>query len=129
MRSSVTWGQNPEMKIALVLDCSNPEALATFWTQALHYQRAGKMGPYVILLPDGWEAPEILLQHVPEPKIGKNRMHLDIRSPDITLESLRLISLGATAITESPIEEDGVRWLVMRDPDGNEFCMVEDSDA
>ena len=43
-------------------------------------------GPYVILLPDGWESPEILLQQVPEPKAGKNRMHLDIRSPDIYAE-------------------------------------------
>ena len=79
-------GRMREMKLVFVLDCSDPEALATFWTQALNYRHVGKMGPYVILLPDGWESPEILLQQVPEPKAGKNRMHLDIRSPDIYAE-------------------------------------------
>jgi hypothetical protein len=51
-----------EMKLVFVLDCSDPEALTTFWTQVLNDQRVGKMDPYVILLPDGWESPEILLQ-------------------------------------------------------------------
>ena len=80
------------------------------------------MDPYVILLPDGWESPEILLQQVPEPKAGKNRMHLDIRSPDICAESRRLVSLGATIVTKSPIEEDGITWLVMHDPVVRQAC-------
>ena len=111
-----------EMKLVFVLDCSDPEALTTFWTQVLNDQRVGKMDPYVILLPDGWESPEILLQQVPEPKAGKNRMHLDIRSSDICAESRRLVSLGATIVTKSPIEEDGITWLVMHDPVVRQAC-------
>jgi len=117
------------MKLAFVLDCSDPEVLAEFWTRALRYQRVDKMGPYVILMPDGWDSPEILLQRVPEPKTSKNRMHLDIRSPDIDVESRRLVSLGASLVTQLPVEEDGIRWLVLHDPEGNEFCVVEQSDT
>jgi hypothetical protein len=49
-------------------------------------------------------------------------MHLDIRSPDICAESRRLVSLGATIVTKSPIEEDGITWLVMHDPVVRQAC-------
>jgi predicted enzyme related to lactoylglutathione lyase len=63
------------------------------------------------------------LQRVAEPKTGKNRMHLDLRVPALEPELARLAALGATVLTPEPIDEDVVHWVVMADPDGNEFCV------
>jgi predicted enzyme related to lactoylglutathione lyase len=114
------------VRLVFVLDCGDPDALADFWTAALHYRRSHRVGPYLVLVPVGWDIPELLLQQVPEPKVGKNRAHFDLRAPGIEAEVTRLCSLGATMMTEVPVEEDGVRWVVMADPDGNEFCVVEE---
>jgi predicted enzyme related to lactoylglutathione lyase len=64
------------------------------------------------------------LQRVPEGKQGKNRMHLDIETADVDGEVERLLALGATrAPTDSEHEEHGMRWVVLADPEGNEFCV------
>ncbi len=61
------------------------------------------------------------LQHVDEPKSSKNRMHFDIETPTVYEEVARLESLGAQRIAAEAIEEHGNRWVVMADPEGNEF--------
>ena len=66
------------------------------------------------------------MQQVPEPKTVKNRVHLDLKVPDVEATVARLEALGAR--TAGPIEELGSCWVVMADPEGNEFC-VERSDA
>jgi len=110
--------------LVFVLDCQDPEVLALFWTKALRYWRVGTVGPYVQLGPLAEEqGPELLLQRVPEAKAGKNRMHLDIRTKDIEEEVERLCELGAT-LRSDKVEEDGVEWFVLADPEGNEFCVV-----
>ena len=59
---------------------------------------------------------------MPEPKTVKNRVHLDLRGESMAAEVERLTALGATFIAERTLGED-VRWTVMADPEGNEFCV------
>ncbi|MFD4985866.1 VOC family protein [Streptomyces sp. NPDC058374] len=65
----------------------------------------------------------ILFQRVPEPKSGKNRLHLDLHPGEgrRDAEMERLTGLGATVVRE--VAEPGGTWVVMRDPEGNEFCV------
>ena len=112
-------------RMGLVLDCTDPEALATFWAPALGYTNVGGAGSYMMLLPADDEGPQLLLQRVPEPKTGKNRMHLDVHVADIAAEVDRLRSLGATRVTPDPVEEHGMHWFLMADPEGNEFCVCD----
>ena len=111
-------------KLSLVIDCADPATLAEFWAPALGYQNLGAFGSYVALAAEG--APVLLLQQVDEPKQGKNRMHLDIKVADVEAEVDRLVSLGAKRISDAPVEELGARWVVMNDPEGNEFCVCRD---
>src|SRR5262245_34683343 len=111
--------------IGLVLDCDDPEALARFWSEALGYTTVGKAGSYVMLVdPDGVR-PKLLLQAVPEAKTAKNRMHLDVHVPDIETEAARLESLGARRLESAVRNELGTDWVVMADPEGNEFCVCD----
>jgi predicted enzyme related to lactoylglutathione lyase len=67
--------------------------------------------------------PKLLLQRVDEAKAGKNRMHLDIDSPDVDGEVARLEGLGARRLEADARTEFNSRWVVMADPEGNEFCV------
>lgn len=113
------------MRFGLVLDCSRPERLAEFWAGALDYVNVGSAGSYVALYPRKRPGPKLLLQKVTEPKTAKNRMHLDIETPDIHVEAARLIALGATLVDAAPFSEHGSTWLLMHDPEGNEFCVCD----
>jgi predicted enzyme related to lactoylglutathione lyase len=115
--------QGGPMKLVLVLDCPDPESLADFWSAALGFSRAPFYPPYVELTDPSGRWPTLLLQRVPEPKSGKNRMHLDIRVPDMDVEVARLRALGAT-IVRGPFDDDGYLTTVMRDPQENEFCVI-----
>jgi predicted enzyme related to lactoylglutathione lyase len=113
-------------QLGLVLDCHDPETLATFWSQALGYDLIGGAGSYVLLLPPGGEkGPQFLLQRVPEPKQTKNRMHFDIHVADIEAEASRLIGLGAVRAKPEALSEHGNNWVLLRDPEGNEFCVCD----
>jgi predicted enzyme related to lactoylglutathione lyase len=111
--------------IGLVLDCRDPARLADFWAAALGYISLGAAGAYVVLLPDGRPGPKLLLQQVPEPKTVKNRMHLDIDAVDIEAEANRLEALGARRVAADPVHEHGTNWILMADPEGNEFCVCD----
>ena len=111
--------------MGLVLDCSDPDALAKFWAPALGYEIVGGAGAYVMLLPKEPGGPQLLLQRVPEAKSAKNRMHLDIHVVDIDAEATRLEDLGATRVSSSAFEEHGTRWHLMADPEGNELCVCD----
>jgi predicted enzyme related to lactoylglutathione lyase len=111
--------------IGLVLDCHDPEALAEFWAGAIDYVNVGEAGVYVVLVPDGRPGPKLLLQRVPEPKTVKNRMHLDIDASDIEAEAARLEALGARRLAGEQKHEHGSRWILMADPEGNEFCVCD----
>jgi len=71
------------------------------------------------------EPPKLLLQRVPEERVGKNRMHLDIEVPDIESLASRLLELGASRVSQGIEAEHGSHWIVMTDPEGNEFCVCD----
>ena len=116
---------DPTPAIGLVLDCTDPVALAEFWGPALDYVSVGEFGSYVALFPNGRAGPKLLLQRVAEPKATKNRMHLDIEVPDIEAEAARLVALGATRVQDDTLSEHGTTWVLMSDPERNEFCVCD----
>ena len=139
--------------LQVAIDCADPGALARFWAQALPGYAIQDPPPGF----DTWEAfleaqhvprelwnsrsaivaldssgPRLFFQQVPEPKAGKNRVHLDLHAgggpgvpvdeqrANVRAEVERLQGLGATFVEER--EEMGVVWAVLTDPEGNEFC-------
>ena len=116
---------NPAPHFGLVLDCADPDRLAEFWSEALGYDNVGSAGVYVALYPREQSGPKLLLQRVDEPKTSKNRMHIDIETADIEAEAARLTPLGAQRVSEGPCSEHGSTWILMADPEGNEFCICD----
>jgi len=114
-----------EASIGLVLDCADPEALGRFWAEALGLQRLGAAGNYVMLVSGAGALPNLVLQRVDEPKAAKNRMHLDIETPFVDSEVARLEGIGARRLEAGARTEHGTRWVVMADPEGNEFCICD----
>jgi len=110
--------------ISLVLDCRDPKSLASFWAGALDYVDVGSVENYTLLMPRS-NGPRLLLQRVAEPKSAKNRMHLDIHVTDIEAEATRLEGLGATRTAAEAVSEHGHSWVLMADPEGNEFCVCD----
>jgi len=111
--------------ISLVLDCRDPQALAKFWAPALGYVEVGSVENYTLLVPNEQGEPRLLLQRVPEGKAAKNRMHLDIHVADIDAEAGRLEALGARRAGGVPVTEHDHAWVLMADPEGNEFCVCD----
>ena len=139
--------------IQVVFDCADPSRLARFWAEALGYKLDDPPAGYqrwedwlrdqgipeerwndasAVVDPDGG-GPRIYLQRVPEPKTVKNRVHLDLnvsggrpvpieeRRRRVEAEAERLTGIGATRLRA--VEELGVYWVVMQDPEANEFCV------
>jgi hypothetical protein len=79
-------------------------------------------GSYVALFPNGTPGPKLLLQRVTEAKTVKN---FDIEVADIQTEADWLVALGATRVSETPCSEHGSTWVLMSDPEGNEFCVCD----
>ena len=104
----------------IVVDCRDPERVAGFWSQALNLPLQGLHDGEWWLEPGG-DHPDILFLKVPEAKSVKNRVHLDLRPDDQAAEVRRLIGLGARRID---IGQGDVAWVVMADPEGNEFCIL-----
>ena len=112
-------GYGVRVRLVVVLDCADADALAGFWSSALGFRRGPYGAPYVRLTDPDRRWPDLLLQQVPEPKAGKNRIHWDVLTDDVG----GLVARGATVL-RSPDEQIG--WTVMADPEGNEFCAFTD---
>ncbi len=108
--------------LVLNLDVSDPDLMSAFWCAALGYELVGGVGQYRALEHPTGQVPKMLLQHVPEPKTTKNRLHLDLHVTDIDAEAARLEAAGAIRVQR--VDEFGISWIVMHDPEGNEFCVV-----
>lgn len=115
----------PNHRFGLVLDCADPHRLAEFWAAALDYVNVGSAGAYVALYPRDENGPKLLLQQVADAKTAKNRMHIDIDAADIEAEAARLVRIGGHRATETSCHEHGNSWIVMSDPEGNEFCICD----
>lgn len=140
------------VRIQIVIDARDPALLAQFWAEALGYQEEPPPPGFAdwpeflrsidfpedqwdrysaVVDPDG-AGPRVFFQKVPEGKVVKNRVHLDLgfsprgavgeeRREAIGRGVARLEGLGATVV--GPKEEMGAYWVVMQDPEGNEFCV------
>jgi hypothetical protein len=138
-------------QLQVVLDAADPRTVAEFWAAAAGYvvqppppgydswpaflQEIGVPGDQwdsrsAVVDPEG-KGPRIFIQKVPEPKTVKNRVHLDLqvgagvdpaeRPGVVAREVDRLVGLGATTVRV--FDEMGEHWVVMADPEGNEFCV------
>ncbi|WP_067974031.1 VOC family protein [Nocardiopsis trehalosi] len=113
------------MWLKYVLDTNDLRRSADFWSAALGFTAEEPHPPYLTLRDPSGRWPILLLQDVPEPKSGKNRMHLDIHVDDLDAESARLRGLGATEV-DAPWVSNGNRLTVLAAPDGNEFCVIQE---
>jgi predicted enzyme related to lactoylglutathione lyase len=114
------------MELHVNIDCSDLERMVGFYTRALGYELYGTAGDqYSSIVPVDGSGPKVVFQRVPEAKVSKNRMHLDLIVDDIETEARRFVDLGATRISEQPIVEYGISWIVMHDPEGNEICLCD----
>lgn len=118
----------------VVIDCRHPASLARFWAGVLD---GYAVAPYdeeelarlrangiddpeddpSVLVVSSPNLPRLIFQWVPEAKAGKNRVHLDVLADDLDSEVERLAKLGATELARHS------GWVVMTDPEGNEFCV------
>ncbi|WP_026314201.1 VOC family protein [Actinomadura flavalba] len=113
----------PPHRLVWVLDCADPERLAAFWAPLLGFEALPHSAPYSGLADPEDGSTRMLLQRVPEPKSGKNRMHLDLRVPDMAAEVDRAIGLGARVL-RGPFDDEGWATTILADPEGNEFCVI-----
>nr|BFD87552.1 VOC family protein [Streptomyces sp. Xyl84] len=103
---------------ALIVDAGDPERLARFWSELLGRPIVGRTGPYVWLRRENDLG--LGFQRNAGPRTGKNRMHFDVSSADPAAEQQRVEALGGRRLEQYA---DG-GFLVMADPEGNEFCII-----
>jgi len=142
-------------EVQVTFDCADPSALAAFWCETLGYRvqppppgfdswdkaleawavpLEERNSRSAALPPEGQTGPRLFFQQVPEGKIAKNRVHLDVRAAPgieddermrtLDAEATRLVGLGATRVRR--VDPDGrmeTGFVVMQDPEGNEFCL------
>ena len=111
---SLEWEQT-------VVDAADPTALGQWWKEALGWVVVNDDADEFEIRPSPDHLPGLLFASVPEPKSGKNRLHLDIRPDDRDAEVERLVALGAV---RTDIGQGVQRWVVLSDPEGNEFCVL-----
>ena len=110
----------------VTFDCADPWALSGFWQEVTGYQRHHENEPdddeVALVAPEG-AGPGLLFIRVPEGRTVKNRLHLDLQ-PGVHRddEAARLTALGATLVDDRRLS-DGLGWIVLADPEGNEFCV------
>ncbi len=105
----------------ITVDSEDPAALSAWWAEVLEWTMIGEEPDEYEIRPESPDAPGLLFLRVPEPKTVKNRLHIDLRPTDQDAEVARLLGLGAT---RTSVGEGDVSWVVMADPEGNEFCVL-----
>lgn len=110
----------------VTLDVNDMDRAVRFWTAALGYAVVRRDEFYAKLAHPADPRRIVLgLQPTDEPKRGANRMHVDLETDDMAGEVRRLESLGGTRATDWAYPGEDCNWVVMRDPDGNEFCVTQ----
>ncbi|MEU6394030.1 VOC family protein [Streptomyces sp. NPDC046939] len=107
----------------LIIDAADPERLAAFWSEVLGRPVVGRTGPYVWLRRENGIGVGIQRGEAPGP--GKNRLHLDLACADPVAEQSRIEALGGRRL--HAYDEAG--FLVMSDPEGNEFCVIPEGEG
>jgi len=115
----------------ICFDCADHHRVARFWAEVLGYTlRPAAPGeePDSVAIDSADGSPRMWYSRVPEPKIVKNRVHIDINLPDRG-EMDRLHRLGARTLQEIRDAQGRLKWTIMADPEGNEFCAFLPPDA
>ncbi len=110
-----------------VIDCNDLDVVTSFWSNLTGLESTGEAPGYRWLQPQAEGAALIAFQVVPERKSGKNRVHLDLHTDDVLGEVERALSLGATESDRHAW--DDFHWVVLQDPEGNEFCIAASGPA
>ena len=103
------------------IDAKDPMFLGRWWQQALRWVVVDEAPDVFEIRPTSDQLPGLLFVRVPEAKTVKNRLHLDFRPDNRDLEVDRLLALGATRVD---IGQGEPSWVVLADPEGNEFCVL-----
>jgi hypothetical protein len=124
-------------QIQVTFDCAEPERVAQFWCEVLGYvvppSPPDPQGSWSACIDPSGVGPRLFFQRVPEGKVVKNRLHLDVRVGTglvgeerlaaLEAECARLVALGAVRVRLLPADGDDESCLVMQDIEGNEFCL------
>ena len=111
---SLEWEQ-------VVVDARDPVGLGRWWTEALRWEVVNDDPAEFEIRPRADRLPGLIFEPIDEPKRAKNRLHLDLRPDDQVAEVERLLALGASRVD---IGQGDVPWVVLADPEGNEFCVL-----
>lgn len=107
---------------AVMIDCHDPDALIAFWSQIVGIEVARRYPSFVF----GTKLPgnhiRLAFQQVPEDKVLKNRLHLDLNHADPEALIAKVVDLGGSRLSDH--ETTGFHWTVLADPEGNEFCVT-----
>jgi predicted enzyme related to lactoylglutathione lyase len=106
----------------IVVDSKDPQRLAAWWADALGWRVVFTAPDEVAVAKDEQTHPGLVFVPVSDPKTGKNRLHLDLAPDDRDTEVARLEELGARRVDVG--QSDTVTWVVLADPEGNEFCVL-----
>jgi hypothetical protein len=104
------------------VDARDPGALARWWAEALDWKIFYEGDDEVVITTHDERFPGLIFLPVPEGKVVKNRLHLDLVPDDRDAEVARLVALGATPVDIGQTGDE--TWVVLTDPEGNEFCVL-----
>lgn len=107
----------------VIVDAADPEGLGRWWARALRWVIVNDDADEFEIRPAQDRTPGLLFARVPERKTIKNRLHLDLRPDDQGAEVARLVGLGAT---HADVGQGDESWVVLADPEGNEFCVLRE---
>lgn len=113
-RMALEWEQ-------VIVDATDPEVLGRWWLDALEWVIVNDDPEEFEIREAPDRLPGLLFVRVPEPKAVKDRLHLDFRPDDRDAEVERLLALGAT---RAEVGQGDQSWVVLADPEGNEFCVL-----
>jgi hypothetical protein len=117
----------PSRLAAIVIDAVRPRLIAGFWCEVLGWQVVGESEGVITIAAAAGSWPTIDVAPVPETKTIKDRVHLDLRADGISTaaELDRLYGLGARPADVGQTAD--ASWVVLADPEGNEFCLLSRS--
>src|SRR5262249_6675260 len=107
----------------IVFDCANANELAAFWAAVLSAEVDADGNQFFATVNRTADSPPLMSVQVPEPRNGKNRLHIDLATADWSAEIDRLVGLGAKRLDEH--DEYGTHWVTLADPEGNVFDLAK----
>jgi len=120
----------PTRLVTIVVDAADPAGLARFWAAALGWEIAEEEPDEVVIAPAGYSTPDpaalpLVFGSSPDPKTVKNRVHLDLATTSAEHQAAEVARLRGLGAEPASIGQSEVPWVVLADPEGNEFCVLD----